>query len=77
MGQLFFFFVRVFLTSELSQKARVARASDVIGQLVWISLATRIVIVQNGRAWSRVTRHPTPLELAEIGRRNGVMGDYS
>ena len=31
-------------------------------------LADRIVIVQNSRAWGRVTRHATPLELAEISR---------
>ena len=38
-------------------------------------LADRIVIVQNSRAWGRLTRHATPLELAEIGRRNGLVGN--
>src|ERR1039457_7013064 len=35
---------------------------------------SRIFIVQNGRAWRRMTRYATALELVEISRLNGVVG---
>ena len=48
-----------------------ARASDVSFQVSGITLAEAAGIVQNGRAWGRVTHRATPLELAEISRLNG------
>ena len=38
-----------------------------------IPIAARVFIVQNGRAWGRVTRYATPLELAEISRLNALL----
>ena len=76
VGRLFFFSFECFSHPVHPQKAHLAGASDLIGRLVRIPLAARVVTVQNGRAWRRLTRHATPLERAENGRLNSVLGDY-
>ena len=56
------------------RKRRLGRPRRFSDQLSQKSLASRTFIVQNGPAWSWVTRRPTALNRAKIGRYSPVLG---
>ena len=57
-------------------KPPLAEVPEVVSQLAQKPLAVRSFIVQNGPAWSSVTRRATALDRAQIGRLSRIIGRY-